>query len=101
MRGYASIASKAPSRLRGKNLLSLDHFIQKQRVLALWRDILRATASIPDANSRKDMRQWARTGFERHRNVTDLEEIRYLYSSGKTEVDAMKNTLINSGVLTK
>ncbi|EMD91180.1 hypothetical protein COCC4DRAFT_167099 [Bipolaris maydis ATCC 48331] len=103
LRRYATVASKPLSRLgaRGKSPVSLDHFIQRQRVLALWRDIVRSTANIPDEAARKDMRQFARSEFEQHRRVTDLGHIRYLISHGKTQFQAMKDTLINSGVLTE
>ncbi|KAF2684860.1 hypothetical protein K458DRAFT_276929, partial [Lentithecium fluviatile CBS 122367] len=74
-------------------------FIQRQRVLALWRDIVKSTASIPDASMRRDMRQFARAEFEQHKHVTDLGHIRYLISLGKTQFDTMKNSLINSGIL--
>jgi hypothetical protein len=116
-RSYATVAH-APSRLRarGKSPLGLDHFIQRQRALALWRDIIRSTASISDISTRKDMRIFARAEFEQHKHVTDLSHIRYLisvrlyvYSTkallteilqlGKTQYDTMKNSLINSGIL--
>ncbi|KAF2793107.1 hypothetical protein K505DRAFT_245187 [Melanomma pulvis-pyrius CBS 109.77] len=102
MRSYATVAAKAPSRLRtrGKTPLGLDHFIQRQRALALWRDILRGTAGIPDTVTRSDMRDFARREFLQHRDVTDLGHIRYLISYGKTQFDSMKSSLINSGVLT-
>ncbi|KAF2013607.1 hypothetical protein BU24DRAFT_424606 [Aaosphaeria arxii CBS 175.79] len=102
LRGYATIAGKPSSRLRmrGKTPVSLDHFIQRQRALALWREVLRTTASITDMSMRDDMRQHARAEFVQHRTVTDLGHIRYLISEGKTQLDTMKGALINSGVLT-
>ncbi|OAL53404.1 hypothetical protein IQ07DRAFT_641795 [Pyrenochaeta sp. DS3sAY3a] len=101
LRQYATIAPKPPSRLqaRGKKPLGLDHFIQRQRAIALWRDIVRSTSRIPDQSTRKDMRQFAKSEFEQHRHVTDLSHIRYLISSGKTQFETMKGSLINSGVL--
>ncbi|KAF2112325.1 hypothetical protein BDV96DRAFT_498152, partial [Lophiotrema nucula] len=74
-------------------------FIQRQRVLALWRQILRSTASIPDASTKKDMRQFARAEFEQHRHITDLGHIRYLISHGRTQFDSLRNTLIHSGIM--
>ncbi|KAI8936082.1 hypothetical protein NX059_007581 [Plenodomus lindquistii] len=101
LRRYATIASKPPSRLRarGKAPVGLDHFIQRQRALALWREIVRSTSKIPDEGARKDMRQFARSEFEQHKRITDLGHIRYLISYGKTQFQTMKGTLINSGVL--
>ncbi|KAF2201358.1 hypothetical protein GQ43DRAFT_38692 [Delitschia confertaspora ATCC 74209] len=102
LRTYATVAGKKPpilSRLRGRNALSLEHFIQRQRALALWREILRSTASIADDSTRKEMRHFARVEFEQHKNVTDLGHIRYLISTGKTQFDTMKTALFNSGIL--
>ncbi|KAF1954037.1 complex 1 lyr protein [Byssothecium circinans] len=98
-RAYATVASPSRLRLRGKTPMSLDHFIQRQRALALWKDIVRSTASISDVATKKEMRDFARTEFARHRHETDLSQIRYLISHGKTQVDQMKSTLINSGLL--
>ena len=36
------------------------------------------------------MRSYARGEFERNRNVTSLTQIRYLVSTGKTELDSMQ-----------
>ncbi|KAH7401729.1 complex 1 protein [Phaeosphaeria sp. MPI-PUGE-AT-0046c] len=103
LRRYATIAAKPPSRLRerGKSPVGLDHFIQRQRALALWREIVRSTANITEEGARKDMRQFARAEFEQHRFVNDLGHIRYLISYGKTQFQTMKVTLINSGILTE
>ncbi|KAL2857151.1 hypothetical protein BJY01DRAFT_159136 [Aspergillus pseudoustus] len=67
------------SKLR-KPAISLDHFIQRQRVIALWREIVRALNKIPNSPTRSELREYARQEFERHRNVTDLQHIRYLIS---------------------
>jgi len=101
LRRYATIASNQPSRLRarGKAPVGLDHFIQRQRVLALWKEIVRSTSNIPDEGTRRDMRRFARSEFEQHKQVTDLGHIRYLISYGKAQFDTVKGTLINSGVL--
>ena len=86
---FASISSKSPS-AHGKPLLGLDHFLQRQRVIGLWREIVRATHRIPPSDTRREMREYARHEFERNRHVTDLTHIRYLVSTGKTEFDAMR-----------
>src|SRR5690606_27444980 len=85
--------SSRPSRLKGA--LSLDHvrrrpphptprykhmalltrsmkFIQRSRVLSLYRTIIRATAQISDTKTRAETRAFVRAEFERHRGVTDL-----------------------------
>ncbi|KAL4910940.1 hypothetical protein BDW74DRAFT_142111 [Aspergillus multicolor] len=82
-------AEVRPSKLR-KPTISLDHFIQRQRVIALWREIVRALNKIPSSPTRSELRDYARAEFERHRNVTDLQHIRYLVSTGKSEFDMMR-----------
>ncbi|KAB2579945.1 LYR motif-containing protein 2 [Lasiodiplodia theobromae] len=92
LRTYASMASR-PSRFGGRRkgpTIGLDHFIQRQRVISLWRDIIRALNKIPPSSTRHELHQYARAEFERNRDVTDLAHIRYLISTGKTEFDSMK-----------
>ncbi|OAA60572.1 complex 1 lyr protein [Niveomyces insectorum RCEF 264] len=84
-----SYATK-PGRSRLSGTLSLEHFLQRARVLALYRTIVRATRRIPDPATRAETRRFAREEFERHRNVTDLAHIRYLVSTGKTEWQNME-----------
>ncbi|KAM5355447.1 hypothetical protein ACJ41O_002093 [Fusarium nematophilum] len=85
-RGYAT----RPGGPRLKQTLSLDQFIQRARVLSLYRTILRGTKRIADPVTRAESRKYARDEFERHRNVTDVSHIRYLLSTGKTEWDGME-----------
>ncbi|AEO60129.1 hypothetical protein MYCTH_2309010 [Thermothelomyces thermophilus ATCC 42464] len=70
--------------------LSLDHFIQRTRVLSFYRAIIRSTRKIPDTKTRAETRKFVRDEFERHRDVKDLGHIRYLLSTGKTEWENME-----------
>ncbi|OJJ44611.1 hypothetical protein ASPZODRAFT_698640 [Penicilliopsis zonata CBS 506.65] len=65
-------------------------FIQRQRVLGLYREIIRALHKIPSSPTRVELHDYARREFERHRAVTDLQHIRYLISTGKAEFDTMR-----------
>lgn len=47
-------------------------FLQRSRVLSLYRTIIRATRRIQDPTTRAETRKFARDEFERHRQVTDL-----------------------------
>ncbi|KAK9779767.1 putative Complex 1 protein [Seiridium cardinale] len=85
-RYYATEAKKG----RLGATLSLDHFLQRGRVLSLYRTILRGTRRIGDPGTRSETRNFARAEFERHREVTDLGHIRYLLSTGKTEWESME-----------
>ncbi|KAI0400761.1 complex 1 LYR protein [Xylaria palmicola] len=88
LRGYATGSTPPKSRLRPT--LSLEHFLQRARVLALYRTVLRGTRYISDPATRAETRGFARAEFERHRGVTDLDHIRYLLSTGKTEWESME-----------
>ncbi|KAJ5935232.1 hypothetical protein N7466_004779 [Penicillium verhagenii] len=113
----AAVSRSQPSRLK-KPAISLDHFIQRQRVLALWREIVRALNSkllasvsssvihgtrlheyleIPPSTTRTELHSYARQEFERRRDVKDLVGCFSLSSStytilafGKAEFDTMR-----------
>ncbi|CAJ0545650.1 Ff.00g091230.m01.CDS01 [Fusarium sp. VM40] len=90
-RGYATRSSGS----RLKPTLSLDQFIQRGRVLAFYRTILRGTKKIGNPQTRAESRRYARDEFDRRRNVTDSppmekSHVRYLLSVGKTEWEGME-----------
>ncbi|OBZ90093.1 hypothetical protein A0J61_01849 [Choanephora cucurbitarum] len=51
--------------------LTLDHFILRGQVISLYRSIVRCTKGMDKANA-KDLIQFARADFERHRHETNL-----------------------------
>ncbi|KAJ5764519.1 hypothetical protein N7533_003200 [Penicillium manginii] len=75
----AAVSRRPASKLR-KPAVSLDHFIQRQRTLTFWREIVRALHKIPPSSTRDELHSYARQEFERHREVSDLGHIRYLLS---------------------
>ncbi|KIM97485.1 hypothetical protein OIDMADRAFT_130618 [Oidiodendron maius Zn] len=89
-RGYTP-AGKPPSRL-GKTV-SLDHFIQRGKVLSLWRTIVRGCRKIPDVRTRTETLNFARDEFKRNKNIDDLTQIRYLVSTGKTQWENMERLI--------
>lgn len=86
----ASVLSKPASKLKKVPPISLDHFLQRQRVISLYREIARAIYRIPPSPMRVEMLAHARGEFERNRHVSDLGQIRYLISTGKTEFGVMR-----------
>ncbi|KAI3324882.1 complex 1 LYR protein [Xylariaceae sp. AK1471] len=85
-----SYATSTPPKSRLGSTLSLEHFLQRARVLALYRTVLRGTRRINDPATRTETRSFARAEFERHQGVTDLDHVRYLLSTGKTEWESME-----------
>lgn len=68
---------------------SLEHFIQRAKCLHLYRRIQRLVRGMDDI-TRKELKDWARNDFSRHRNETDLHKIKYLYSTGARQVQQME-----------
>jgi len=92
----SSAAKASPlSRRSGKGTarapppLTLDQFIQRQRVISLWRTILRSLYKIPK-DGRAEPVAYARGEFARNKHVNDTSHIRYLLSTGKAEFDSMQ-----------
>lgn len=85
----ASPAAASQPRTKKPPPLSLDQFIQRQRVLGLWRTILRKLYKIPQ-DRRAEPVSYARGEFERNKHVKDISQIRYLISTGKAEFDGME-----------
>ena len=83
--------SHRPSRFPASSSppLSLDHFLLRQRAIALYRTIMRGCYKLPDPVARAEMREYARAEFERHRQETDLRTIRYFLSTGKADFDRL------------
>ncbi|SPQ26352.1 094a9726-03d4-4d0d-a82e-18c40e950008 [Thermothielavioides terrestris] len=74
----------------GADVADPSRFVQRARALALYRSILRSTRRIADPRTRAETRKFARGEFERNRGVTDIDHIRYLLSTGKTEWESME-----------
>lgn len=90
LRTYTTILPRTPSRFPQRPLLDLDHFLQRQRVIALYRTIVRATKKISAPIMRQEMKSFAREEFERNKAVEDLTHIRYLVSTGKDQFKTME-----------
>ncbi|KAF3277157.1 hypothetical protein TWF132_001745 [Orbilia oligospora] len=90
-RRYASSRSGAK--------LGLDRmyrqWIQRSRVLALWREILRTVRHIEDPATREEMRSWARHEFKRNKNVEEMTQIRYLISQGRHEMETIMGSFLS------
>lgn len=100
LRGSADSSPKTSrhtSRLPSTKL-SLEHFLIRQRVISLYRTIIRALQALPrDSRQRAELTVYAKGEFERHKEVSDVGKIRYLVSTGKTEFDGMKRYLHEMG----
>jgi hypothetical protein len=87
--GSKSATSISHAQKSPKPQLTLEHFLIRQRVLSLYRSIVRAIYSIP-SDQRAEPLRYAKGEFERNWHVTDVGQIRYLVSTGKTEFDGLR-----------
>ncbi|KAL1920875.1 uncharacterized protein VTP21DRAFT_11510 [Calcarisporiella thermophila] len=71
---------------------TLQHFILRAQALSMYRTILRTLRHIDKRNA-NELREWARHDFERTRNETDIEKIKYYLSLGNTEITNFKRSL--------
>uniref|UniRef100_H3C6R5 LYR motif-containing protein 2 n=1 Tax=Tetraodon nigroviridis TaxID=99883 RepID=H3C6R5_TETNG len=49
--------------------LSLKQFLQRQKILGLYREILRTIRQVPEEEDRKYLRGWAREEFQRNKSA--------------------------------
>lgn len=93
IRRYATVSPDKAVRF-GSKTLTLEHFLQRQKVMNLWRECVRTINSMlsiryrrrryrewpadtnaeipPSMSTRKEMRDYARYEFERYRDIEDL-----------------------------
>ncbi|OAP61787.1 hypothetical protein AYL99_03990 [Fonsecaea erecta] len=94
---FAIKSSTPSSRFRKSPPLSLDHFIQRQRVLSLYRDILRSLYRHMSPPQRGESIAYAKGEFTRNKDVQELDKIRYLISMGKAEWDGVRRGVEEMG----
>ena len=46
-------------------------FLQRQKILGIYRNILRTIRQVPDDADKKYLRDWARDEFKRNKGATD------------------------------
>lgn len=52
-------------------LVTVVQFLQRQRVLGIYRDMLKTIRQVPDEGDRKYLTDWARDEFKRNKNATN------------------------------
>ncbi|XP_072036678.1 LYR motif-containing protein 2-like [Amphiura filiformis] len=73
--------------------MSLKHFLLRQQVLALYRDIQRTLRKVPDAKDREELHRWARDEFKRNKHHTDEMAIKMMLTQGKQTLRKLEGTL--------
>ncbi|KAI1897417.1 hypothetical protein AGOR_G00083080 [Albula goreensis] len=72
---------------------SLKQFLQRQKVLGLYRTMLRTIRQVPNENDRKYLRDWARDEFQRNKGATDQDAIRMMITQANMHLQDLQKSL--------
>ncbi|XP_053087585.1 LYR motif-containing protein 2 isoform X2 [Pangasianodon hypophthalmus] len=64
--------------------LTLKQFLQRQKVLGLYRNMLRTIRQVPDEADRKYLKDWAREEFKRNKEATDQIVFKIAFDKRRT-----------------
>ncbi|XP_023270672.1 LYR motif-containing protein 2 [Seriola lalandi dorsalis] len=73
--------------------LSLKQFLQRQRILGIYRNMLRTIRQVPDEADRKYLRDWARDEFKRNKSATDQDAIRMMVTQANNHLEELQKSL--------
>ncbi|MBN3306040.1 LYRM2 protein, partial [Amia calva] len=68
-------------------------FLQRQKVLGLYRSMLRTIARVPNDADRQYLRRWAREEFKRNKDATDQDVIRMMVTQANMHLQDLQKTL--------
>uniref|UniRef100_M4AIW7 LYR motif-containing protein 2 n=2 Tax=Xiphophorus maculatus TaxID=8083 RepID=M4AIW7_XIPMA len=74
--------------------LSLKQFLQRQKVLGVYRSMLRTIRQVPDEADRKYLRGWAREEFKRNKNATNQDAIRMMITQAINHLEELQKSLL-------
>ncbi|XP_007570663.1 LYR motif-containing protein 2 [Poecilia latipinna] len=74
--------------------LSLKQFLQRQKVLGVYRSMLRTIRQVPDEADRKYLRDWAREEFKRNKNATNQDAIRMMITQATNHLEELQKSLL-------
>ncbi|XP_062857925.1 LYR motif-containing protein 2 [Trichomycterus rosablanca] len=73
--------------------LNLKQFLQRQRVLGLYRNMLRTIQQVPDEADRKYLQDWARDEFKRNKEATNQDAIRMMITQAINHLEELRRSL--------
>ncbi|KAL1253618.1 hypothetical protein QQF64_015847 [Cirrhinus molitorella] len=77
--------------------LSLKQFLQRQKVLGIYRDLLRTIRKIPTESDRRYLGDWAREEFKRNKSETDQDVIRMMITQANNHLEDLRRSLALAG----
>uniref|UniRef100_UPI0037E88468 LYR motif-containing protein 2 n=1 Tax=Semicossyphus pulcher TaxID=241346 RepID=UPI0037E88468 len=73
--------------------LTLKQFLQRQKILGIYRNMLRTIRHVPDEADRKYLRDWARDEFKRNKNATNQDAIRMMVTQANNHLEELQKSL--------
>ncbi|PIA13085.1 hypothetical protein COEREDRAFT_11796 [Coemansia reversa NRRL 1564] len=70
---------------------SFQRFIQRGKVLTMYRRFMRLTKRVPDSTTRKETRAWIRGDFERYKSESDPQRIDVLLAQASRQYKEMES----------
>ncbi|XP_056619590.1 LYR motif-containing protein 2 [Triplophysa dalaica] len=77
--------------------LTLKQFLQRQRVLGMYRDLLRSICKVPNESDRRYLRDWAREEFKRNKSETDQDVVRMMITQAHNHLEDLRKSLALAG----
>ncbi|XP_023666056.1 LYR motif-containing protein 2 [Paramormyrops kingsleyae] len=77
--------------------LSLKQFLGRQKVLQLYRSMLRTIRQVPKEEDRRYLRSWAREEFKRNKGATDPDAVRMMITQANMHLQDLQKTLALAG----
>ncbi|KAJ2455785.1 hypothetical protein EV183_000633 [Coemansia sp. RSA 2336] len=75
--------------------LSFQQFIQRGKVIGMYRKYMRLTKRIADTSARRETRQWIRSDFERYKHETDPKRIDVLLAQASRQYKEMESGIFS------
>ncbi|KAM6992725.1 LYR motif-containing protein 2 [Tautogolabrus adspersus] len=73
--------------------LSLKQFLQRQRILGIYRNMLKTIRQVPDEADRKYLKDWARDEFKRNKTATNPDAIRMMVTQANNHLEELQKSL--------
>ncbi|CAN9507609.1 unnamed protein product [Ophioblennius macclurei] len=73
--------------------LSFKQFLQRQRVLGIYRNMLRTIRQVPEEADRKYLRDWVRDEFKRNKTATNQDAIRMMITQANNHLEELQKSL--------
>ncbi|CAL8315469.1 unnamed protein product [Merluccius merluccius] len=77
--------------------LTLKQFLQRQRVLGLYRTMLRTIRRVPDPADQRYLKVWARDEFQRNKTATNQDAIRMMIMQANDHLEELQRSLALAG----